>query len=98
MNIGDPILTDFAVRLERVSRNPEVFKTFGRGVERETLRYKQNGNLSTTQHPKGLGSAYANEWITTDFSESLLEFITPVSRDIDTLLAQLEDIDRKSVV
>lgn len=92
MNIGDPILTDFAARLERVSRNAEVFKTFGRGVERETLRYKQDGKLSTTQHPEELGSAYANKWITTDFSESLLEFITPVSRDIDTLVAQLEDI------
>ncbi|MDA0150007.1 glutamate--cysteine ligase [Vibrio sp. LaRot3] len=85
-------MTDFAARLERVSRNPEVFKNFGRGVERETLRYQQNGKLAKTPHPKGLGSAYANEWITTDFAESLLEFITPVSQDIDTLVAQLEDI------
>lgn len=85
-------MTDFAARLERVSRNPEVFKNFGRGVERETLRYQQDGKLAKTPHPKGLGSAYANEWITTDFAESLLEFITPVSQDIDTLVAQLEDI------
>jgi len=85
-------LTDFAARLEKVARDPKVFKNFGRGVERETLRYKQGGNLATTPHPAGLGSAYSNNWITTDFAESLLEFITPVSQDIDTLLAQLEDI------
>lgn len=85
-------LTDFAARLEKVARDPEVFKNFGRGVERETLRYKQGGKLATTSHPDGLGSAYSNKWITTDFAESLLEFITPVSQDIDTLLAQLEDI------
>ncbi|MDN3608230.1 glutamate--cysteine ligase [Vibrio ostreicida] len=85
-------MTDFSARLKRVAQNPEVFKSFGRGVERETLRYQTNGRLATTPHPQPLGSAYANEWITTDFSESLLEFITPVSNNIDTLTAQLEDI------
>lgn len=86
------ILTDFAARLELVARNPEVFKQFGRGVERETLRYSQNGRIATTMHPQGLGSAFTNQWITTDFAESLLEFITPVSHDIDVLLGQLDDI------
>ncbi|WP_038176132.1 glutamate--cysteine ligase [Vibrio pacinii] len=85
-------MTDFAARLERVAQNPDVFKSFGRGVERETLRYHQDGYLATTPHPSELGSAYANNWITTDFSESLLEFITPVSHEISTLTAQLEDI------
>lgn len=86
------ILTNFAARLEQVATNPTVFKQFGRGVERETLRYHQNGKLATTPHPEGLGSAFTNEWITTDFAESLLEFITPVSNDIPTLINQLEDI------
>ncbi|MCG6442027.1 glutamate--cysteine ligase, partial [Vibrio parahaemolyticus] len=85
-------MTDFAARLELVARNPEVFKQFGRGVERETLRYSQNGRIATTMHPQGLGSAFTNRWITTDFAESLLEFITPVSHDIDVLLGQLDDI------
>lgn len=85
-------MTEFAARLERVAQNPDVFKSFGRGVERETLRYELDGNLATTPHPTELGSAYANNWITTDFSESLLEFITPVSQEISTLKAQLEDI------
>ena len=75
-----------------IAKQPDVFKQYGRGVERETLRYHQDGHLATTPHPEGLGSAYSNEWITTDFSESLLEFITPVSNDVSTLLYQLEDI------
>lgn len=85
-------MTDFAARLEKVASNPEVFKQFGRGVERETLRYCQDGRLATTSHPEGLGSAFTNQWITTDFSESLLEFITPVSHEIPELMAQLKDI------
>lgn len=85
-------MTDFAARLKKVASNPEVFKQFGRGVERETLRYRQDGHLATTPHPEGLGSAFTNQWITTDFSESLLEFITPVSHEIPELMAQLKDI------
>ncbi|EGQ9231520.1 MULTISPECIES: glutamate--cysteine ligase [Vibrio] len=85
-------MTDFAARLKKVASNPEVFKQFGRGVERETLRYRQDGHLATTPHPEELGSAFTNQWITTDFSESLLEFITPVSHEIPELMAQLKDI------
>ena len=86
------IVTDFATRLEQIALKPEIFKSLSRGVERETLRYQKDGKLATTPHPQELGSAYANNWITTDFSESLLEFITPVSTDVNTLIQQLEDI------
>ena len=85
-------MTNFAARLEQVTKNPEVFKQFGRGVERETLRYTPEGSIALTPHPESLGSALTNRWITTDFAESLLEFITPVSNDVSTLLAQLSDL------
>ncbi|MGR5236743.1 glutamate--cysteine ligase [Vibrio alfacsensis] len=85
-------MTDFAARLKQVASNPEVFTQFGRGVERETLRYRQDGRLAITPHPEGLGSAFTNKWITTDFSESLLEFITPVSHEVSELMGQLKDI------
>ena len=49
-----------------------------RGVEKEALRVTQEGYLSTRMHPQGLGSALTNRYITTDFSEALLEFVTPV--------------------
>ena len=48
-----------------------------RGVERECLRITPDGRLARTPHPKALGSALTNAWITTDYSEALLEFVTP---------------------
>tara|TARA_R110002096_G_scaffold154_22_gene933 strand:+ start:19165 stop:20727 length:1563 start_codon:yes stop_codon:yes gene_type:complete len=48
-----------------------------KGVEKESLRVTSNGELSMLTHPIGLGSALTNQFITTDFSEALLEFVTP---------------------
>ena len=48
-----------------------------RGVERESLRVDSDGYLSRTTHPVPLGSALSHRYITTDFSEALLEFVTP---------------------
>ena len=48
-----------------------------RGVEKESLRVSPDGFLAQTPHPAGLGSALTNRFITTDFSEALLEFVTP---------------------
>ena len=48
-----------------------------KGVEKESLRVDADGLLSTKRHPVPLGSALTNRYITTDFSESLLEFVTP---------------------
>lgn len=48
-----------------------------RGVEKESLRVTSDGYLAQTPHPTGLGSALTNRFITTDFSEALLEFVTP---------------------
>lgn len=85
-------MTNFAARLAKVAQQPEVFQQFGRGVERETLRYTPDGAIAQTPHPKALGSALTNNWITTDFAEPLLEFITPVSNQVPTLMSQLADI------
>jgi len=48
-----------------------------KGVEKESLRVTADGVLAQTPHPAGLGSALTNRYITTDFSEALLEFVTP---------------------
>lgn len=48
-----------------------------KGVEKESLRVAADGTLALTPHPKALGSALTNKYITTDFSEALLEFVTP---------------------
>ena len=65
-----------------------------RGVERETLRVTDTGQLARTPHPVLLGAALTNEQITTDYSESLLEFITPAEHDIATALQRLDEIHR----
>lgn len=85
-------MSKFAERLQTVANKPEVFQKFSRGLERESLRYTPEGALTQTPHPKALGAALTHRWITTDFAESLLEFITPVSHEVDTLLAQMSDI------
>lgn len=48
-----------------------------KGIEKESLRVTSDGYLSPRPHPAALGSALSNEFITTDFSEALLEFVTP---------------------
>ena len=65
-----------------------------RGIEKESLRIAPNGRLAQSPHPAALGSALTHRYITTDYSEALLEFITPVFTDIDSALEKLEDIHR----
>ncbi len=65
-----------------------------RGVEKESLRTSADGHLSRSGHPETLGSALTHPQITTDFSEALLEFITPPSHRIDEVLANLDTIHR----
>jgi glutamate--cysteine ligase len=66
----------------------------GRGIEREGLRVLPEGRLSLKPHDKNLGSALTHPYITTDYSETLLEFITPVSFEAETTIAQLQDIQK----
>ena len=48
-----------------------------KGIEKESLRVLPDGQLAHTPHPELLGSALTNPFITTDFSEALLEFVSP---------------------
>jgi len=63
-----------------------------RGIEKEALRLDTNGYLATTAHPDGLGSALKNRFVTTDFSEALLEFVTPAYDSTWEALSFLCDI------
>ena len=57
-----------------------------RGIEKEGLRVKPDGYLAQTPHPIKLGSKLTHPFITTDYSESLLELITdPKSTPKETL-------------
>ena len=48
-----------------------------KGLEKESLRVNKEGKIAQTPHPEKLGAALTNPYITTDYSEALLEFITP---------------------
>lgn len=65
-----------------------------RGIEREALRIDGRGNLAITPHPKNLGAALTHPQITTDYSEALLELITPPEHDIATMLTRLDALHR----
>jgi glutamate--cysteine ligase len=69
-----------------------ILRSIRRGLEKESLRITPEGKLAQTPHPAGLGSALTHESITTDYSEALLEFITPVSTSIEQSLETLENI------
>lgn len=72
--------------------NASIFNGILRGCEREALRVTPNGALALSEHPNALGSALTHPQITTDFSEALLEFITPPSHKLDELLDKLRTI------
>ena len=61
------------------------------GLEKETLRVNHEGGLAQTEHPPALGSALTHPYITTDYSEALLEIVTPPSHDIPSVLHFLSD-------
>lgn len=65
-----------------------------RGLEKEALRVRRDGRLAETPHPAALGSALTHESITTDYSEALLEFVTPAMPSSVEVLELLEDIHR----
>ncbi len=69
-----------------------------RGLEKESLRQTPNGQISQTPHPFKLGSALTNSYITTDYSEALLEYITPVFKDPKELLNFLENLHTFSLL
>ena len=81
-------------KIKKTNTTKEILK--GRfGIEREGLRIKKNGELSLTKHPKIFGNKIENPLITTDFSESQIEIITPCLDSINEtykILNTLTDI------
>ena len=57
----------------------QLLKGIKRGLEKESLRVSSDGLISQEPHPKAMGSALTHDYITTDYSEALMEFITPAS-------------------
>ncbi|MCG6940800.1 MAG: glutamate--cysteine ligase [Thiohalocapsa sp.] len=64
------------------------------GLEKEALRVTADSSVATTPHPPALGSALTHPCITTDFSEALLELVTPALASSQEVLALLDDLHR----
>ncbi len=62
------------------------------GLEKEGLRVGGDGYIAQTPHPSALGSALKHPYITTDYSEALLELITPAFVDKRAPLAFLGEL------
>jgi len=65
-----------------------------RGIEKESLRVTHDGRLALTPHSAALGSALTHPSLTTDYSEALLEIITPAERDPAITLERLDELHR----
>ena len=82
---------------QRLGALPEArLRGILRGVEKESLRALPEGGLALTPHPAALGSALAHPNITTDFSESQLEFVTGVHANAQACVDELTQIHQFS--
>ena len=70
------------------------FSRLRRGLEKEGLRVDPAGRIVQTPHPAALGSKLTHPHITTDYSEALLEYITPVYCRPADAMAFLGDLHR----
>lgn len=75
----------------QAAASADIFQCGGIGLEKESLRVSKEGALAQTAHPDVLGAALTNPYITTDYSEALLEFITPPFADVCDALDFLRD-------
>lgn len=62
------------------------------GIEREGQRVTHDGKLARTDHPAIFGDRTYHPYIQTDFSETQVEMITPVTDSIDELFQYLDAI------
>lgn len=69
-----------------------VLQNGSKGMEKESLRVTPDGSVASSPHPASLGSALTHPWITTDFSEALVELVTPPFRTSWETLQYLCDL------
>ncbi len=79
---------------EFLLREPRLLNGLRCGIEKESLRVRQDGQLSRREHPKALGSPLTHPNITTDFSEAQLELITGVHESPEGAIDELRDVHR----
>jgi glutamate--cysteine ligase len=73
-------------------REPKVLQGGLKGVEKESLRVSLEGHIEQSPHPPALGATLTHEHITTDYSEALIELVTPAFKESWELLQYLCDL------
>ena len=68
-------------KIKNIIKNDKYIGAYG--IEREGLRVTNEGKLALTPHPKAFGRKICNPYITTDFSESQVEVITPTFNSVE---------------
>lgn len=86
------LLAPDAVRSRLDAIPAGVLSGIRRGVEREALRFDEDGKLAVSPHPAGLGPSLTHPLVTTDYAEAMLELVTPPFADAGSLLAFLADL------
>ena len=83
-----------STRLDQLLATGQQYLLSGglKGIEKESLRIGKNGFIAQTPHPAALGSALTHPHITTDYSEALIELITPPFADVKDTLSYLHNI------
>ncbi|WP_428353830.1 glutamate--cysteine ligase [Methyloprofundus sp.] len=81
-------------RLHLLKQNNQqsLLKNGLKGIEKESLRLSKEGFIAQTRHPYQLGASLTHPHITTDYSEALLEFITPPYADINETISFMHNI------
>lgn len=74
------------------AENAQYLLEFHQGIEKEGLRALEDMSSSLRPHAVGLGHKLTHPYITTDYAENLLEFVTPVFLSNERLLNFVRDI------
>ncbi len=80
------------LELLKTQFSPEELLLGEYGIEREGLRVDAEGRLALTPHPKVFGPKLGNPYITTDFSESQVEVVTPTYTSMSKVHRVLTDV------
>src|SRR5699024_5192977 len=70
------------------------------GIEKESQRVTLQGNLVKTDYPEKIGNRSYHPYIQTDFAETQMELVTPVTDSVTELfqwLAAIHDVTLRSM-
>ena len=81
-----------STNIKRLAAARESLASRRIGIEKESLRVGDNAALAQTPHPEAFGAALTHPHITMDFSETMLELITPPLPDNRAVIDFLGDL------